>query len=482
MSVNTECTFGYDKVDHAKENEGHLMVTLNVPEKDIDRTPLCAVLVLDGSGSMGGLMEDRKCKMDGLKDVARSLVQQLSSQDEIAIVTYSDTSEIVLARIGCSNKEAALTAIRNLNPTTCTNIGGGLIDGLKCINNDFTGVKRIFLLSDGLNNSGMQNSQVLELVKNRREYGKNITLSTFGLGNDCDQEFMADLAKAGEGNYYFIKDASDMRETFARELGGALACEAQNIEVTIKPNNGNEVVGVLNDFTVEDKDGTAVIKAEDIYVGEKRHILVKLKVSKVDHPKPRKVSIAHVDINYHDVSTNKSVKMDHNITVEFVKASEADKEEKLEVREQVGLLQMATAQAEAVVAANAGDFVRAKAVYTKACAEVDELVACGSVLCASVQDDFSDQKHMWEAGNYNQGFGNTARVVSAGMHKMRGSGGLSNKLYETRSAKSMVDKFQQPQTTDPVTPDVKLPAVEPDAPAPAEPVKPKGFTKRRSGE
>jgi len=328
MSVNTKCTFGYDKVDHTQENEGR-------SDGDSRKSLIGTSTALRFAPSLcltyPALCLDKcttaKGKMDGLKEVARSLVQQLSSQDEIAIVTYSDASEIVQARISCSSKEAAIAAINKLRPTNCTNMGAGLIDGFKCINSDFTGVKRVFLLSDGLNNDGMSSPQVLNLVKNRREYGKNITVSTFGLGNDCDQEFMADLAKIGDGNYYYIKDAADMRDTFARELGGALACEAQNIEVTVNPNNGNKVAGVLNDFTVEDKNGVAVIKAEDIYIGETRHILVKLKVSKVDHPKPRKVSVAHVGINFHDVNTNKSVSVDHNVMVDFVKASEADKEE-----------------------------------------------------------------------------------------------------------------------------------------------------------
>jgi len=136
---------------------------------------------------------------------------------------------------------------------------------------------------------------------------------------------------------------------------------------------------------------------------------------------------------------------------------------------------MATAQAKAVVAADCGDFGLAQSLYDGACDGLDELVEAGSSLCASVQGDFNGQKYMWKAANYNPTFGNVVRVASAGMQKMRGSGGVSNKLHSTKRAKQMVENFQQPGVH------VDVDVVPPD---PSIQVKPKkeGFAKKRTGK
>ncbi len=473
MPITTSSAFSYDKLDHSRKNSGHLMVTLDAPERDFDRTPLCAVLVLDVSTSMGSQMTDgKKSKIQGLKEVARCLVQQLSTKDEVAIVAYSSTSEIVLERVSVKDKNTINAAIDNLRLVGCTNIGAGLIDGFKCINDQFSGVKRVFLVSDGQNNTGMDNDQLKNLVKGRGQYSKDVAVSTFGVGTDCDQEMMADLAKMGEGNYYFISDSADMKKTFARELGGALACDVQNIEITIRPNNGNKVEKVLNDFSVEDKKGVAVIKAEDLYVGETRHILVEMSVSEVEHPKPRKVSVARVEVEYYDVKQQKTCSDEHNVKVQFVTSDKADKEEKLEIREQVALLKVADAALKAVEYANMGDFAAAQGAYGAALHDVDELVAAGSEVCSFIQDDAAVAMSNFSEANYSAEIGARTSSDSSGMMKCRATRGMSAKLYSTQSTDAMEAAFDNVDgLADEVNP---FPGIAP-APHPGSSVSPPGI-------
>ena len=235
-----------------------------------------------------------------MKDTAATLVRNLTDKDRIAIVTFSTSVSVLLPSQGAGNKEPVLRAIEQLTPTSSTNMSGGLIEGLRQIEEQFDGVQRIMLLTDGLANVGVSSREgLLALVKER---DSKATISTFGFGAEgdgyggCDQELLADMAKAGGGNFYFINDR-DIGNVFARELGGIVSCQAQNITVKVTPNNGHEVVEVLNDFTVEDQNGTAVVTAGDIYVGEKKHVLFKMKISKPNgEAKDRPFSFAKVEV------------------------------------------------------------------------------------------------------------------------------------------------------------------------------------------
>ena len=68
------------KVDRAEDYEGHLMVSIEGSDADFKRTPICTVLVLDVSGSMGGT------KLDQLKETARKSAKNLTDLPGKAIL------------------------------------------------------------------------------------------------------------------------------------------------------------------------------------------------------------------------------------------------------------------------------------------------------------------------------------------------------------------------------------------------------------
>lgn len=257
MSVNFEAQFEKNKISQDKDYEGNLLVSIRSPEDpNLKRTPINAVLVLDVSGSMSSRCKDNRSKMEAVKDTAAKLVKNLTDSDEIAIITYDSTVNVVQTRVNAGCKEPLLSKIERLSHGSMTNLSGGFLAGVAQVNNEFSGVKRIFLLTDGLPNEGIRdNTQLIQMVKANAE---TCTVSTFGFGLDADQELLQSLAQAGGGNYYFIENSQDSDESFARELGGIAACKAQNIEVEVDPN-GNDIVEVLNDFTVTQDGKNATI-------------------------------------------------------------------------------------------------------------------------------------------------------------------------------------------------------------------------------
>ncbi len=403
------------KVDGSEDYEGHLMVSIEGSDRDFKRTPICTVLVLDVSTSMSG------GKLSLLKETATKIAQNLTDKDEIAIVAFASHVETVLERTNAADRATILAAISKLHTSGCTNMSGGFQQGLGQVNERFKGVKRIMLLTDGQVNEGIQNHEGLTgMVKGR---DSKSSLSTFGFGTDCDQELLADMAKAGGGNYYFI-DGKDIKNVFARELGGMLSCIGQNLEVRIRPNKGGEVLEVLNDFTVEDRDGEAVINVEDLFAGETKHVLVRFRVARPEgKPKARPFSAAHVEVSWDGVKSKRHEKIELNPKVTFVKAKDADKEPVLEVAEQVALIDAADAQIAAVEAAERGDFAGAQGFLRGAQAMFAGLVDRGSDSVKGLVDTMGASAKGFTAQRYTATYGSTVANAASNATKFRKAAG-----------------------------------------------------------
>jgi Ca-activated chloride channel family protein len=433
-TVTVKATLDRQKIDGAADYEGHLMVSVTGSDRGFKRTPICTVLVLDTSGSMSGE------KLAALKDTASKLARNLSDQDEVAIVAYASHVETVLERTGAGNRETVLAAIARLQATTCTNMSGGFAAGLKQVNEKFKGVKRVMLLTDGLANEGVSDrAGLLGVVKDR---ASSCTVSTFGFGTDCDQELLADMAKAGGGNYYFI-GGKDIGSVFARELGGMLSCVAQNLEVRIRPNRGGEVLEVLNDFTVEDKGGEASINAEDLYAGETKHVLVRLRVAKPDgRPKARPFSVAHVAVSWDDARSKGHERRELNPKVTFVKAKDADAEPLLEVAEQVALVQAANAQLEAVKAAERGDWDGAQGALRCAVRSFSLLADRGSESARGLVGTMCASAKGFHEGTYTHSYGSTVSNAALNATKYRKGGGEGAEFLSSVVGSKGVDDME----------------------------------------
>lgn len=488
MSITISATFDRNKIDRSKDYEGHLMVSLKSAEEEgFERVPIQATLVLDVSGSMGWSHGQGQCKIDALKETARKIVENLTAKDEISIVTFRDVVEVVVERQKVDNKEHLYSLIAGIRAQGATNFSGGILKGLQQVGPSFKGIKRLMVLTDGCPTCGNANPE--ELISLVKERDSEATLSFFGFGTDCDTELLASMTKAGGGNYYFIEKTEDVRGVFARELGGLISCRGQNIEIVIDPKDGNEVLEVLSDYTVEDADGKALIKAEDIYVGENKYILIKMRIAKPKgKAKDRPISAARVEITYDDLQGKKSEKISINPKVKFVKEDEADTEPILEVAEQVVLLEAAKAQREAVKLAESGKFDQATLCYTSAVKGLQSMADRGSEEALGAAVAYSGNEHKFHASTYTHSVGLNMSAEASGLMKGRSTskGFMSHKMSNS-SMRDMEKKFEEPLVVesqgvdDPlaVEPQVESTTADPDSNTTQDGTG-SGFTKKRS--
>lgn len=440
--LTASAQFGFEKISKESATVGHILASLKAEDPDFKRTPVSLALVIDISGSMTGAADtsSRKSKIVAVKETAIKIVENLLDHDELSITVYGSHVETIVPRSKASDKAKFRAAIERISTMGCTNLSGGMLAGAGQLNpKEFKGVSRVLLLTDGQANEGVSDRDgLLNLVKQRQA---GITLSTFGFGTDCAQDLLADMAKEGGGNYYFIDGANDAKAVFARELGGLAACQAQNIIVTFEPGKDVKVLEILNDYKVEDNNGVASIFAEDVYAGETKQVLIKVEVGKpASSPKARPFSIGHLHFSWNDAKTARPGGEKLNVKVTFVAADEADKEEVLSVAEQVALFQAAKAQLEAVRLANEGNFAMAQASAQGGAHLLRAVAARGSALGAQVHTSYN--LNHFDAGNYSKGLGDKLSSNTRGFMKSRHtSDGSFSDAVKSEAGEEMVKNF-----------------------------------------
>jgi len=211
------------------------IVTKEKP-KEKERPPFELSIVLDRSSSMSGL------KITNCKEAAKTIVDYLTPADRLNFVVYDTEVETIFQRGTISQKEDLKSAIDAIRPTGCTNLSGGLQAGADVLNIEHedhvpgTG-KRIFLFSDGLPNRGITNrGEVFALVDKIRTH--DINVSSYGIGDDFDEDMMKGIGEHGGGDYFFIDTAEKIPILVSRGLSGLLSLIGTNAVLQLRGVNG----------------------------------------------------------------------------------------------------------------------------------------------------------------------------------------------------------------------------------------------------
>lgn len=343
-----------------KHSETYLMIELEAPkvEWEKSRAPICLIPILDISSSMYG------DKIDYVRKACRKLIDNLAPGDFAGIVAYnSQVHEIAEVReMTQIHKDDLKNRVAKITPSGCTNLSGGLACGLNWVNNmklNKDVILRVVLFTDGLANIGTTGRELLDFSK---ELQGNASISTFGFGNDCDQELLADISNKCGGNFAFVDSPDAALSAFARELGGLMSTYAQDIKVRISPDKNNEILEVLNDEDVSEDGDEVVVHLRDILGEEKKWIIAKVLINEVDKILPRKFNAFRVNVEYKDKEYNQKAADELSVKVEFCKPGEEPMNEDSSVVRQRDMLLAAKAQDMAESMARIGDFAGAQDV------------------------------------------------------------------------------------------------------------------------
>lgn len=236
--------------------------------------PAAFCIVLDRSGSMEGK------PLHHAKEATKLAVRNLRDGDQFSLVVFEHEARTVVPLQPIKDKAAVCTQIDAIQSDGNTNLTGGWMlgkDELAKSNPDTA--RRLLLLSDGQLNQGITDpAAVRQIVISGLEH-ERVRTSCLGFGDDYNEDLMADLARATNGQFYDAESPESLPAIFASELDGLQKTCVQNLRVRIQKETFCEHFVQLGGYNALDlPDGRTEYAIGDLVSEEQRIVCFGLKV------------------------------------------------------------------------------------------------------------------------------------------------------------------------------------------------------------
>ena len=395
--------------------ETHLYIQLKLIGKEIKleaRTNINLGIVLDRSGSMHG------SKLQKAKEAVEFIVKNLSKEDTFGLTIYDHKIDTIIPSTKLTNRTAILNQLRSIRSRGRTNLHGGVVEGAKQVETgkhlEYRNV--LLLLSDGLANEGItDHKRIRESVTDI--YGGGIGISTFGVGDDFDEDLLVNIADTAGGSFYFIETPDDIPKFIEQEFQGLLVTAGYNIEVewqTADDVNIRRALGVPYEDRLSVKT-----KIGDLRSGNELFIILDVTIPPSEG---QEIEVVTFDVKW--IPRSGSTKPIHtkipcNITYttdEHLLATEDD-----EVLENVHILEAANIQYEAMEMADRGDFSKAQKTMYMFQEKLDQHIAqTGSVNLQRLQEQQREiAKDVLSEEKYTKGARKKLRTSMYDLRKRR---------------------------------------------------------------
>ena len=217
-------------------SEGRLLVRVAIRGRDVERAQRPAgnlVFLIDVSGSM-----QQPDKLPLVKQALGMLVEELTENDRVSIVTYAGNAGLVLPPTTGDQKQTILAAIEGLSAGGSTHGSAGIALAYEQAAEHFIegGANRVILATDGDLNVGVTSDAALvDLIKHKAAGGTFLTVLGFGQGNLQDEK-MEKLADNGNGVYAYIDGVREARKVLVEQLTGSTITIAKDVKLQVEFN------------------------------------------------------------------------------------------------------------------------------------------------------------------------------------------------------------------------------------------------------
>lgn len=185
-------------------------------------------LVLDRSTSMRGE------RLDKVKVAAHQIIEQLTPQDVLSIVSFSDRANVLIPAQPVEDKTEMRALVNMMRADGGTEIFHGLRTGVEQ-NLEHLGARRVnhvILLTDGRTFGDEQQSLIL--AERAAEHG--IGISAMGIGDEWNDTFLDALAATTGGASAFINSPAAVVRFLNDRVRSLGASFAERIQLTIAPD------------------------------------------------------------------------------------------------------------------------------------------------------------------------------------------------------------------------------------------------------
>ena len=191
------------------------------------------VFLIDTSGSM-----EEPNKLPLLINAMKLLVDTLSEEDVVSIVTYAGGAGTVLEPTRAADKAKIVAALDNLSAGGSTAGAEGIRQAYRLAEQSLVegGVNRVILATDGDFNVGITDTDELQgFVERERETGIFLSVLGFGRGNYNDALMQA-LAQNGNGAAAYIDTLGEARKVLVEESASTLFPIAKDVKIQVEFN------------------------------------------------------------------------------------------------------------------------------------------------------------------------------------------------------------------------------------------------------
>jgi Ca-activated chloride channel homolog len=275
--------------------------------------PLNLCLILDRSGSMKGK------PLETVKQAAISIVQKLSPQDRLSIVTFDHRAQVTISNQFVTDPQAIEKQIKSLKAEGGTAIDEGMKLGIKEIAaGKQQSISQVLLLTDGENEHG-DNQRCLKLAQLAAEY--NITLNTLGFGSHWNQDVLETIADSAGGTLCYIEKPEqallEFNKLFKRIQSVAVTNAYLLLELPAKVRLAElKPIAQVAPDTIElplQQEGNQIsVRLGDLMIGKPRVVLANLYINKLELGQQ---TIANIQVRYDDPTTNSQIVLSEKMPV-----------------------------------------------------------------------------------------------------------------------------------------------------------------------
>jgi Ca-activated chloride channel family protein len=134
-------------------------------------------------------------------------------------------------------------------------------------------------------------------------YEDGVSVSTFGMGYEFDEDLLASMANGGGGSYYYISRPGDIVAALKREFNMVARTTASGVEIIIRPLGGARFETAPG-HSWRFEGSSAVIGLGDLSAGEARTLMARLAVPTGQMGNQ---DVAQVSVRYKDPVTGKTL-------------------------------------------------------------------------------------------------------------------------------------------------------------------------------
>ncbi len=183
--------------------------------------------------------------MDSGVGALSAIVRTLPEEVHMGLVAFADRGQVIVpseARLNPAQYIAALGRLREevgkfrLGHGTFMSSGLTLAMGEVMHHHSLADINRIVLVSDGRVHDASKSLQMLDRLRDQ-----GITVSTVGVGDEFDEEFLARVADLTGGFYYYAADPNEIGQRLWEEFVTLRSSVAYEVELKLTGLGGAEV-------------------------------------------------------------------------------------------------------------------------------------------------------------------------------------------------------------------------------------------------